>query len=678
LEDHYGASIPHDQLITSADSWTQATLMTHLPRLLLLSLFATVIGCSDAADSGANTSSGLDAATTDATPPPAQSNDDIGSASVNEDVGTSASAADAAPSNNDAESSATDTASGPCGACFHPAVCLEGMCVMPEPGGCTPGATSECYSFDTVMTCDATGTAYLPVLCPGGETCDAGQCKLLICEPDSWLCQGVGAKKQCAADGSGFGEPIDCPDGEYCANGKCAASCAPDPKFGATVGCAFWTVDLPNYPDAFSNPTPEDLPHALVVSNPGEEDAEVSFEPPAGVTVDVDDPVVPAGESRVFLMPVLNVSDSGITPDGILMTATRPVLAHQFNPWDNKASNDASLLIPEPFLGKKYVVLSWPTTGLELLGFMGQPNQAGYFTVVATQDDTEVTIRVTATTKAGPGLIAMNAGNIQTVTLNRGDVLNVEAEPTTLFDIADLSGSTISANKPVAAFGGHEEAVVSGSEPPMGAGLEQHCCADHLEEQLIPISTLDADYVAVKAKPRGVERDIWRIQAAEANVTVTTIPPIEGLDGVTLANKGDWVQGESSVSFEVHGSGPLQLGQYLVSQTNTDDNIGDPSLILAIPAARYRDAYVLMVPDDYSTNWITLIKTTTTTVNVDATLVAQSEFTSIGGGAWEFAYVELPPGVHEVTGDETFGVVAYGFNSAVSYGYPGGMSAPSE
>ena len=65
-------------------------------------------------------------------------------------------------------------------------------------------------------------------------------------------------------------------------------------------------------------------------------------------------------------------------------------------------------------------------------------------------------------------------------------------------------------------------------------------------------------------------------------------------------------------------------------------------------------------------------------MSVAGTQVAQSEFTSIGGGEWEFGYVELPPGVHEVDGDETFGVVAYGFNSAVSYGYPGGMSAPSE
>ncbi|MGB0589902.1 MAG: IgGFc-binding protein [Myxococcota bacterium] len=657
--------------------------MTRISRLLLVALLAAFLGCSDAANHGDDPGATFDAATADAAVPPV-AGDSVSNPGV-EDAGTTASdavtrtAPDAMSPEDVAEPPTGDTAEGPCGECFHPAVCLEGVCVMPEAGGCTPGETGDCYSFDAVMTCDATGTAFLPVLCPDAETCDAGQCKLLICEPDSWVCQGVGAKKQCAADGSGFGEPINCPDGEYCANGKCAGSCAPDPKFGATVGCAFWTVDLPNYPDAFSNPTPEDLPHALVVSNPGEEDAEVSFEPPPGVTVDVTDPVVPAGESRVFLMPVLNVSDSGITPDGILMTATRPVLAHQFNPWDNKASNDASLLIPEPFLGKKYVVLSWPTTGLELLGvFGGMPNQAGYFTVVATQDDTQVTIKVTATTKAGPGLLAMNAGNIQTVTLNRGDVLNVEAEPTSLLDLADLSGSTISANKPVAAFGGHEEAVVADSQPSPGAGAETHCCADHLEEQLLPISALDADYVAVKAKPRGSERDIWRIQAAEANVTITTIPPIEGLDGVTLASKGDWVEGESDISFEVHGTGPLQLGQYLVSQTNTDDNTGDPSLILAIPAARYRDAYVLMVPDDYSTNWITIIKTTTTTVNVDGTQVAQSEFTSIGGGDWEFGYVELAPGVHEVDGDETFGVVAYGFNSAVSYGYPGGMSAPSE
>ena len=583
---------------------------------------------------------------------------------------------------SDTDEAGSSSDASACGECFHPAVCLEGSCVMPEPEGCTPGETKDCHGFDALMTCDETGTAFLPVPCPSGQSCEDGACALYICEPESWVCQGVGAKKQCASDGSGFGDPIDCPPGEYCSDGKCAGSCAPDPKFGAYVGCTFWSVDLPNYPDFTLSPTPEDLPHAIVVSNPGEVDAEVSFEPPPGVTIDIQDPVVPAGESRVFLMPLINVSDTGVSQSGILVNSTRSVLVHQFNPWDNTASNDASLLIPEPFLGKKYVVLSWGTSGLELLPIGAVQNQAGYFTVVATEDDTNVTIKVTAEVKAGPGVLAMSPGMIQTITLNRGDVLNVEAEPLSLFDKADLTGSTISANKPIAAFGGHEQAVVA-----VEGGEEQPCCADHLEEQLLPLEILDSAYVLVKARPRGGEPDVWRVQAAEPGVSITTTPSIAGLDGVTLANKGDWVQVETELSFEVQATGPLQIGQYLTAQGETQDNVGDASLIVAVPSARYRSNYVLMVPDDYppsawggtsAGNWITIIKESTTTVSVDGVPVPESEFFAVGTGDWQGGYVSLQAGVIQVEGDAPFGVSAYGFSSAVSYGYPGGMSAPGE
>ena len=278
----------------------------------------------------------------------------------------------------------------------------------------------------------------------------------------------------------------------------------------------------------------------------------------------------------------------------------------------------------------------------------------------------------------------MSPGMVQTITLNRGEVLNVEAEPLSLFDSADLTGSTISANKPIAAFGGHEEAVVA-----VEGGEEQPCCADHLEEQLLPIETLDSSYVLVKAKPRGGEPDVWRIQAAEAGVSLTTTPSISGLDGVTLASKGDWVQVETELSFELQGTGPLQVGQYLTSQGETQENVGDASLILAIPSARYRSNYVLMVPDDYpesnpnfpptsAGNWITIIKESTTTVSIDGVDLPESDFFAVGSGDWQGGYAQLPPGVIQVEGTAPFGVSAYGFSNAVSYGYPGGMSAPGE
>jgi hypothetical protein len=85
-----------------------------------------------------------------------------------------------------------------------------------------------------------------------------------------------------------------------------------------------------------------------------------------------------------------------------------------------------------------------------------------------------------------------------------------------------------------------------------------------------------------------------------------------------------------------------------------------------------------MVPSDYTENWVTVTKEPSTVVSVNGQPVDQTEFFSVGTGAWEAAYVALDPGVHEVSGDATFGLVAYGYNSAVSYGYPGGMTSPAE
>ena len=557
-----------------------------------------------------------------------------------------------------------------CDDCALPATCIGGFCVEPVDGGCEPGKTTTCYGEDAVLTCDESGSGFVPAPCPVNQGCFGGQCMPVICVSGSSVCEGLSMKKACNDDGTGFEEPVPCPDGQYCTSGKCGSSCMIDPKFGSYVGCVFWTVDLPNYPDFTLNPTPENLPHAVVVSNPGELATEVSFDSPAGVVVDNPDPMVEGGKSRVFLMPVTNVQGTGVFDQGIRLTSTRPVLVHQFNPWDNQFSNDASLLLPEPFLGSEYVILTWPTSPLSVVpipGFEPPEDQNGYFSVLAPHDDTAVTFQVTAAIKDGNGVSAMPAGGVQTVTLQAGEVLNVEASPSTLFEPMDLTGSTVKANKPVAVFAGHEEAVI-------GDG----CCADHLEEQMLPPSILGSHYLAVKTKPRGSEPDYWRVQAAEDNVTVSTVPPIAGLHGTTLGKRGAWVEAAESAAFEIQATGDLQVGQYLVSQEVTEQYIGDPSLILAIPVERFRTFYVLMVPPDYSENWVTIIRPAGAAVSTSSGPIPDEDFTSFGTGAWEYAYVALTAGIHTFEGDGAFGVVAYGFNNAVSYGYPGGMTAPGE
>jgi hypothetical protein len=147
---------------------------------------------------------------------------------------------------------------------------------------------------------------------------------------------------------------------------------------------------------------------------------------------------------------------------------------------------------------------------------------------------------------------------------------------------------------------------------------------------------------------------------------------------VTLPKRGDWVEVVTPDSFEIDATGLLQVGQYMVSQGVTDDFIGDPSLILLVPADRFRSFYVLAVPSSFTKNYITIVKQPGETAMVDGVAVPQGDFKAVGSGLWERAYVTLTPGVHDVSGSAPFGLTAYGYSSAASYGYIGGIGDTSE
>lgn len=293
-----------------------------------------------------------------------------------------------------------------------------------------------------------------------------------VCTPGTSICDSFDAKRICNADGLDYGAPIECEPDESCRAGTCQVRCPNDPKFGNYVGCEFWATDLPNYPDPTLNPTPENLPWALVVSNPGQAVVRVGFEMPPLFTYSPADDTVPPGTSRVFELPNINVQGTSLMPKGVHLLATGPVLTHMFNPWDNRFSNDASLLMPDPMLGTDYVILSWPTSPLDLVQIPGiptPPNQNGYFTVIAAFDNTRVTFKVTAPVRASGSIPKLNPGDSHTVTMKRGDVLSIQADPESLFGALDITGSTVTANKPISVFGGHEEAVV-GDPIPNGEG----------------------------------------------------------------------------------------------------------------------------------------------------------------------------------------------------------------
>ncbi|MFH1532229.1 MAG: IgGFc-binding protein, partial [Pseudomonadota bacterium] len=253
-------------------------------------------------------------------------------------------------------------------------------------------------------------------------------------------------------------------------------------------------------------------------------------------------------------------------------------------------------------------------------------------------------------------------------TLQQGEVLSFQADGSVLA-LRDLSGSRVSATQKVAVFSGHEEAVV---QPP---SCDDGCCAEHIEEQLLPLAVWGAVVPCAKAPPRGPsDMDLWRIQAGAAGVVLTTSPPIPGLHGQVLAEDGDWVQAFAGASFLVEATGPIQVAQYLASQGCTEDFIGDPALVMAVPAARYRSSYVFATLEGYAENLVTIVRPVGAAVALDGAPLAGGAFQAVGSSGWEVGYFEVEGGAaHTVVGASPFGLYLYGYSGPVSYGCPGGL-----
>lgn len=563
--------------------------------------------------------------------------------------------------------------------CASPKFCKEGQCALPAT--CKPGEQGVCAAYDAASVCSKDGKAWLPVDCESGEMCIQGVCKKAACVPGTAVCEGQQFFRTCKEDGSGYGDKSDCKTGAYCLGGECVSLCEQNLKVNSHVGCEYWSADLDNYndPALFGSENPKFVAHSVVISNPGIYDADISFELSKAYTQTTAPAggVVPAGKSKEFKMPVMNVDDNSISPKGIHVISTQPVVAYQFNPFnaDKAYSNDGSLLLPHNALGKEYYIISRPSgpdTGAIIPGMPAFEPQKGYMTVIATRKGktkVAVTLGGMGYVKSAPGM-GMSLKPFQTVAfmLEQFDVLNLEAY-STLSGIKDMTGTRILADQPVAVFGGHEELVLG-----YKGGPSESCCAEHVEEQLLPLQAWGNKAICPKTKPRGVEADIWVVMAGAPDVTLKTTPSIPGLDGKKLYAPGQWIEVETTESFVVEADGKIQVGQFIVSNDQTVDWIGDPTFMIHPPFNQFRSDYFILTPIGYTKNHASVLRQPGTNIKLDGQAISTTSFTAIGNSGWELAYVDLKPGMHTFEGDQPFGLSVYGYGPKTAYGYPGGMN----
>lgn len=539
-----------------------------------------------------------------------------------------------------------------------------------------------------------------------GRTCAEGL-GCVSCYPGRTFCDGLDVRT-CNPDGesSTVTRTCDVDAGEACepGAGTCVGLCAEARRNRSNIGCEYWAVDLDNAENFVDFAAYAQF--AVAVAN-------LTTSYTAEVTVEIDEGV-PGGEHlprvlesaplgpgdlHVFDLPRWDADgdSSGGRDDDPQTTLTRrvyrisstiPVVAYQFNPIDQAFSNGSSLLLPTSGLDNEHHVVVWPPANPlpdpVLLPF---PNR-NYVTVVGVEDGTTVMVTPTYDIFEGAGdppIPAIPAGTTAEFRLDRFDVLNLETRGMRgLRDtIPDLTGTKVLSSAPVAVFTGVDLAVVGDASraPPDGGG--QFCCAEHLESQVPPASSMGSRFVVtrspVRSAPGWEEYDYYRVMAIRNGTTVTTSIAEPGLDSFTLG-EGEVREFSVRTGFTLTSDPPVHVVQFLVVRDMTYNWRvgGDSEMIYFPPVEQRRGTYIFTTGRGFAENWAVVSMPLGSAATIDGADVASTcgaprTDGEMDGLTYVSYFCRIADGRHEVVGvDGEVGVIVYGYYNAGSYGYPAG------
>jgi hypothetical protein len=568
-----------------------------------------------------------------------------------------------------------------------------------------------------------------PVACGLDQVCDPNF-GCVVCPPEGLYCYGPTSNEvwRCNKDGTGGTHVETCDANSVCSNGECKTPCEAAADDPSNLGCDFWAVDLDN--EAFnlngiSNDAAaqqfaivaannNDYPvvvtvtkNAARVGEPLNEQAvaSVTVSPRATQRIDLPQREVDGSMQQNGTYTKNSGSGTFVSPHGYHVVSTGPVVIYQFNPIIQQFSNDASTLIPSTAIGMDYVIIGYNTANP-----CGDPNftiesipDHTAITILATQDDTTVTVTPSHPIKASAGdsgfpIAATMKGGQVSFKLSRYTVANLESEqPTTnAFACAmsgqdgDFTGSQVHADKPIVVFTNGERGIgFGGAEnvvfpPGWDDQTDDICCTDHLEEQLLPVTALGKEFAIARSPIRSTdpswkEPDIVRVVATVDNTQITTNLPAPYNSFTLAANQQKTFA--ATTGFTLKATNAVQVATYLVSQQFVKQGyIGDPSQLLIPAAEQHRKDYVFLIPGTFQSNYIVMAKPVDAMIMLDGFPLAMQELANcvyapignVAGIDYEQVTCKAAEGHHTVSADKPFGLSVYGYYNVGSYAFVGG------
>ncbi|MDF2693103.1 MAG: hypothetical protein K0S65_1486 [Labilithrix sp.] len=527
-------------------------------------------------------------------------------------------------------------------------------------------------------------------------------------------CSIDGRAKQTVCDGV-VTNSTPCPAELACGGAQCLELCAAAAADRSSNGCEFYIQ-----PARFGTRY-QQMCYAAYVVNTADRDATISIEY-QGEALDISKsmfrttpgseeltahtgPLPPGEGAIVFIsdrdrkgepwMPISAMNPDIPCPHGVVpathadiigsgtgvgasfhVTANVPVSLASIYPFGGAASfmPSATLHLPVPTWALQHVIVN---------GWEGGPLGGPTSVIVASEDDTEVTLVPRVDLQDGIGVQGVPAETPVTFHLDKGQNLR-------FVQSRELTGSMVTSTKPTTMYGGNDCAYIPTTE---GA-------CDTLNQQIPALEQWGSEYVAVGHKPRlGNEHEAaaYRIVAARDGTLLDYDPPHPPAGAPTSLSRGESVTfftgtGDAFVVRTQDEDHPIYVGTYMIGGDTTGGS-GDPDFVNVVPPKQYRNSYSFFADPTFPETSLVIVRAKRDGRFYDVELDCAGKLTTfkpIGTrGQYEFTRVDLSRGgadgetfeagtcrvgTQRMRSEGPFAATLWGWGVYASYAYTSGTS----
>ena len=369
----------------------------------------------------------------------------------------------------------------------------------------------------------------------------------------------------------------------------------------------------------------------------------------------------------------------------IRLKTDAPVTAYASYPYGGEMGKypTATLLLPVSTWDKNYIAVSPFDFPVDF--WLEVPNHR-WLQIVASEDDTDVTITPKADIGATPETAPAYQGEPKTYKLSRGQVLQI-MQPG-----VNLTGSPISATKPIGLFGGASATFLAATS------------ADVLGQQIPAVAQWGSRYAVVPFLSRIQtfngdfrEKVPYSIVGAVDGTVLEYAPsrPPGAPERLSAGESANFFTDQVFVVKSQDRDHPIYVSVYMTGSAYGNGTgqltTGDPDFVNVPPADQFLDRYVFFTDYTYPDTSLAIVRQKESNGFKPVFLECAGEVTAFKpldgeNGEFEYAWVKLTEGyVQQTFGDKKcgygrqeahsdgpFAITVWGTGLASSYGYVAG------